>query len=95
MQCTASSPDGSGVVSTDGKQVAIFEGKPVELKIAVKIGAERFTSGGFQVRCKRRQHVVFEQSCDEAEFQSAIPIQPDELPSTRSRLGFVGSARSI
>ena len=89
VQCTASLPDGNGVVSTDGKHVAIFEGTPVELEIAVKIGADRFASGGFQVRCKRRQHVVYEQECDEAEFQSAIPVPQNELPSTRSRLGFV------
>ena len=89
VQCTASLPDGGGVVSTDHKHIAVFGGMPVELKIAVKIGTDRFASGGFRIRCKRRQHVVFEQLCDEAEFQSTTPIQPDELPSTRNRLGLV------
>ena len=89
VQCTASLPDGNGVASADGKHVVIFEGTPVELNIRAKIRADRFASGDFQIRCRRRQHVVYEQQCEEAEFQLAIPISPDELPSTRSRLGFV------
>ena len=89
VQCTASLPDGNGVVSTDGKQAAIFEGAPLTLNIAVKIGADRFESGGFQVRCKRRQRIVFEQQCDEAEFQSAITIPPTELPGNRNRHSLV------
>ena len=47
VQCTASLPDGNGVVSTDGKHVALFEGAALALNIAVKIGADHFVSGGF------------------------------------------------
>ena len=89
VQCTASLPEGNGVVSTDGKHVAIFEGAPLALNIAVKIGADRFVSGDFQIRCKRRQRQLYEQECDEAEFQSTITIPPNELPGTQSRLSLV------
>ena len=89
VQCTASLPDGNGVVSTDGKHVAIFEGAPLTLNIVVKIGADRFVSGEFQIRCKRRQRQIYEQECDEADFQSAITIPPNELPGTQNRLSLV------
>ena len=89
VQCTVSLPEGNGVVSTDGKHVAIFEGAPLALDIAVKIGADRFLSGDFLIRCKRRQHQVYEQECDEAEFQSTITIPPNELPGTQRRLSLV------
>ena len=89
VQCTASLPDATGVVSTDGKHVAIFEGAPLALNIAVKIGADRFVSGCFQIRCKRRQQQLYEQECDEAEFQSTITIPPNQLPGTQSRHSLV------
>ena len=89
VQCTASLPEGNGVVSTDGKHVAIFEGAPLALNIAVKIGADHFESGDFQIRCKRLQRQLYEQECDEAEFQSTITIPPNELPGTQSRLSLV------
>ena len=89
VQCTASLPEGNGVVSTDGKHVAIFEGAPLALNLAVKIAADRFESGDFQIRCKRRQHQVYEQECGEAEFQSTITIPPNELPGTQSRHSLV------
>ena len=89
VQCTASLPEGDGVVSTDGKHVAIFEGAPLALNIAVKIRAERFVSGDFRIRCKRRQRQLYEQECDEAEFQSTITIPPNELPGTQSRHSLV------
>lgn len=89
VQCTASLPDGNGVVSTDGKHVAIFEGAPLTLNIAVKIGAGRFISGDFQIRCKRRQRRLYEQECDEAEFRSTITIPPNELPGSQGRHSLV------
>ena len=89
LQCTASLPDGNGVVSTDGKHVAIFEGAPLALNIAVKIAADRFVSGDFQIRCKRRQRQLYERECDEAEFKSTITIPPNELPGTQSRHSLV------
>ena len=89
VQCSASLPDGNGVVSTDGKHVAIFEGAPLVLNIAVKIGADRIVSGDFQIRCKRRQRQLYEQECDETEFQSTITIPPNELRGTQSRHSLV------
>ena len=89
VRCTVSLPNGNGVVSTDRKHVAIFEGAPLELNIAIKIGTDRFASGDFQIRCKRRQRQLYEQDCVEAEFQSTIPIPPNELPGTQSRHSFV------
>ncbi len=89
VQCTASLPEGKGVVSTDGKQVAIFEGAPLALNIAVKIGTDRFESGDFQILCKRRQRQLYEQECDEAEFQSTFNVPPNELPGTRNRHSLV------
>ena len=89
VQCTASLPDGNGLVSTDGRHVVIFEGARLALNIAVKIGADRFVSGDFQIRCKRRQHVVYERECDEAELQCTITIPPNELPGTLSRHSLV------
>ena len=85
VQCTASLPDGNGIVSTDGKHVAIFEGAPLVLNIAVKIGSDRFTSGDFKIRCKRRQRLLDEKGCAEAEFQSTTAIPPNELTPIRSR----------
>ena len=85
VQCTARIPGGNGVVSTDGKHVAIFEGAPLTLNIEVKIGAERFVSGDFRIRCKRRQRQLYEQECYAAEFQSIVTIPPNELPGTQSR----------
>ena len=89
VQCTALLPEGNGVVSTDGKHVAIFEGAALALNVSVKIGAEQFVPGDFQIRCKRRQRQLYEQECDEAEFQSTIPIPANELPGTQSRHSFV------
>ena len=89
VRCTASIPDGNGVVSTDGKHVVIFEGAPLALNVAVKIGSDRFASGDFQIRCKRRQRTLDEQKCVEAEFQSTVTIPPNELPGTQSRLSLV------
>ena len=89
VQCTASLPDNNGVVSNDGKHVAIFERVPLELNIRVKISADHFVSGDFQIRCKRRQRYVYEQRCDEAQFRSAITIPPNELPSTQNRFSLV------
>ena len=89
VQCTASLPEGNGVVSTDGTHVAIFEGAPLALNIAVKIEADRFVSGDFQIRCKRRQRQLHQQQCDEADFQSTIIIPPNELPGTQSRHSLV------
>ena len=85
VQCTASLPDGNGIVSTDGKHVAIFEGARLTLNVSVKIGPDRFTSGDFKIRCKRRQSVLYEHECGEAEFQSTIPIPPSDLTPIRSR----------
>ena len=94
VQCTASLPEGNGVVSADGKHVAIFEGAPLALNIAVKIGADRFVSGDFQIRCKRRQRQLYEQECNEAEFQSTINIPPNELPG-HSEPGQLGGSSSF
>ena len=89
LQCTVSLPEGSGVVSANGKHVAIFNGVPLTLDISVKIGSDHFQSGDFKIRCKRRQRQLYEQECDEADFQSTVPILPDELPGTQSRLSLV------
>ena len=89
VHCTASLPEGGGVVSTDGKHVAIFEGARLALNIAVEIGADRFVSGDFRMRCKRRQRQLYEQECDEAGFQSTITIPPNELSATQSRHSLV------
>ena len=89
VQCTASLSEGNGVVSTDGKHVAIFEGAPLALNVVVKIEADRFVSGDFQIRCKRRQRQLHQQECDEAKFQSTIIIPPNELPGTQSRHSLV------
>lgn len=89
VRCTASLPEGKGVISTDLKHVAIFEGVPLQLDVAVKIGVDRFVADDFLIRCKRRQRVIHEQACDEAEFQTAIAIPPDELPGTQNRLSLV------
>ena len=89
VQCAAFLPDGNGVVSTDGKHVAIFEGVPLALNIEVKIRPDRFVSGDFHIRCKRRQRQLDGQKCVEAEFQSVVTIPPNELPGTKSRLSLV------
>ena len=89
VQCTASLPDGNGVVSTDGKHVVIFEGAPLALNVAVKIGSDGFVSGDFLIRCKRRQRQLYEQECVEAEFQSTVTIPPNQLPGNQSRLSLV------
>ena len=89
MQCTASLPDGNGIVSTDGKHVAIFAGAPLALNVAVKIGSDRFVSGDFRIRCMRRDRPLDEQKCVEAEFQSTVTILPNELPGNQSRLSLV------
>ena len=89
VQCTASLPGGNGVVSTDGKHVVIFEGVPLALNVAVKIGVDRFVSGDFQIRCKRRQRQLYEEKCVEAEYQSTVTIPPNELPGTRTRISLV------
>ena len=67
----------------------IFEGAPLALNVAVKIGSDRFVSGDFQIRCKRRQRQLYEQKCVEAEFQSTVTIPPNELPGNQSRLSLV------
>ena len=89
VQCTALLPDGNGVVSTDGKHVAIFEGSSLSLNISLKIGVDHFVPGNFQIRCKRRQRQLYERECDEAEFQSTISIPPNELPGTQNRHSLV------
>ena len=89
VQCTAFFPDGNGVVSTDGKHVAIFEGVPLALNIEVKISPDRFVSGDFHIRCKRLQRQLHAQECIEAEFQSTVTILPNELPGTKNRLSLV------
>ena len=89
VRCTAFLADGDGVVSTDGKQVAIFEGASLALNVAVKIGPDRFVPGNFHIRCKRLQHELHAQECVEAEFQSTVTILPDELPGTKNRLSLV------
>ena len=89
VQCIASLPEGNGVVSTDGKYVAIFEGAPLALNVTVKIGADHFIPGDFQVRCKRRHRELDELVCEEAEFRSTITIQPNELPGTQNRHSLV------
>ena len=89
VSCAVSLPEGCGVVSTDGKHAVIFEGKPLQLDVAVKIGADRFVVGDFLIRCKRRQRQVYEQECHEAEFQENITIPPSELPGTQSRISLV------
>ena len=47
------------------------------------------------IRCKRRQRQLYEQECDEAEFQSTFTIPPNELPGTQRTAQLGGSARSI
>lgn len=89
VRCTVSLPVGNGVVSTDKKHVAIFEGAPLALNTEIKIGTDRFASGGFQIRCKRRQRQLYKEDCVEAEFQLTIPIPPNELPVTQSRHSLV------
>lgn len=89
VRCTASLPEGNGVVSADGKHVAVFEGSPLQLDVAVKIGADRFVPGDFRIRCKRRQRQIHEQECREPEFQASIAIPPNELPGGRNRLSLV------
>lgn len=89
VQCTASILDGNGVVSTDGKHVVIFEDVPLALNVRVKIGSDRFTSGDFQIRCKRRQRTLYKKECVEAEFKSTVTIPANELPGTQSRLSLV------
>ena len=89
VQCSVYLPEGRGLVSTDGKHAALFEGATLALDISVKIGADRFVSGDFQVRCKRRQRQLYQQECVEPEFQWTITIPSAELPGTRSRLNLV------
>jgi Holliday junction resolvasome RuvABC ATP-dependent DNA helicase subunit len=89
VRCTASLPEGGGVVSNDGRHVAIFEGVPLQLDVAAKIGEDRFVSGDFLLRCKRRQRLVYECVCSDAEFQAVVSVPPRELPGTPSRLSLV------
>ena len=89
VQCTASLPDGHGVVSANGKHVAIFQGAALALNVRVKIASEHFLSGDFLIRCKRRQRQLHEQECVEAEFESTITIPPDELTGTQHRHNLV------
>ena len=89
VQCMSSLPEGNGVVSTDGKHVAIFEGARLALNIAVKIETDRFVSGDFRIRCKRRQRQLYEQECEKAEFQSTFNIPANEFPGNQSRHSLV------
>ena len=89
VQCTVTLPEGCGVVSTDGKHAAIFQGATLALNVAANIGADRFTSGDFRIRCKRRQRQLYEHECDEAEFHTTFNIPPKELLGTRGRHSLV------
>ena len=89
VQCTASLPDGNGVVSSDGKHVALFEGATLVLNVAVKIASDRFPSGDFLIRCKRRRRQLYERECDKAEFEFPIPIPPGELTAAQNRHSLV------
>ena len=88
VHCTITLPEGNGVVSSDGKQAAIFQGATLALNVAVEVG-DHFAPGDFRIRCKRRQRQLYEQECDDAEFQTTFNIPPNELPGTRSRHSLV------
>lgn len=82
VKCIAFLPHGNGIVSTNGRYVAVFEGTPLPLNIAVKIESDSFAEGEFRIRCKRRQRQLDEQECVEAQFQSTIIVPPS---GTRNR----------
>lgn len=89
IRCAVSLPAGRGVVSAEGKYAAIFEGTPLQLDIEAEIGEDRFVAGDFCIRCKRRQRVLDERSCDEARVQTSVTIPASELPGNRSRINLV------
>lgn len=86
VSCTASLPAGGGIVSADGRQVALFEGSLLQLDIEAEIGPERFVSGDFAIRCRRRQRVIEQRQCLEPRVQARFLLPPEELPSTGSRI---------
>ena len=85
IQCSILLLDEDGVISSDGKNVAIIEGSTVSLDVRGRIERDRFAAGGYLIRCKRRQKEIFSQECDEAEFHITIDIPPCELRSSSTR----------
>ena len=89
IQCTVTIQEGSGILSSDKKQAATFEGVSVYLEIGVKIDVSQFAIGEFAIQCKRRQRVIFTEECNEPEFNQSFEVPSDELPPSRSRLSLV------
>ena len=78
-------PAGRGVVSTDGKAAAVFDGDGMTIEIEVEASEGDFLPGNTEIQCRVGRKQVWQQECSKPQEKLTKTITADRLPDNGKR----------